>query len=575
MAGNIKNFVGEKAYQVIKNISVNADALRTALITPQSARAVFADLSEHDIKSICAEISNSGTIGQVRKTTHKEVAATFATAGYTTVIYDDKEAINEARKYYRNEERICTYNNLPHRMEEYYMVVAIHSNIDKIEPAKHPSRDDEYGTSILNIQIAKNGSHMSIKNRYNHTVEQPDSTLNNNLDLLAPGLQSMLLGLYGFASLASRNVHYDMIVNIGGVYLKYHTERDNIYYGAFALDGTNGARFTDPSRYFITKGDQDRYNGRPLVLDFKTKTATDLTDAKNGKAILLTRAMKEGLLNSTNKESAELFTATFPKAKRELLQTNKKALQYINAAYGYDFTKPVTVTGFTGRFTAKSIEKVTGHTEGILLLYHRGDIKVAVLQHGEKFKAKDLPRVWDMDIGNFYSQGDFESIRKSGMAAIFFVHQDKEYIGQPKPEKRTSSYSYYTKGGKIIDKIIDSAGIDLTQHRIDLGRRLDKYKAQKRAREAAEQDFTVDIMEIDMLFANYKQSLITLINTASTYEDFNVIERMTNYKVTWLVRDIESIKKKATNKSFESIEQARSMIENAKEFIKRLIAKVR
>ena len=30
---------------------------------------------------------------------------------------------------------------------------------------------------------------MSIKNRYNHTVSQPDSTLNNNLDLLYVGLQ--------------------------------------------------------------------------------------------------------------------------------------------------------------------------------------------------------------------------------------------------------------------------------------------------------------------------------------------------------------------------------------------------
>lgn len=192
-------------------------------------------MSEYDIKSICYEISNSGTIEQVRKTTREEITTTFAAAGYDAVIFDDEEAIYEARKYYRAGEQICTYKDLPRRMDEYHMIVAIRSDIDKIERAKNLSRDDEYGTSMLNIQIARNGSHMSIKNRYNHTVPQPDSTLNNNLDLLVPGLQSMVLGYYGFTSLASKKAHYDNIVKIGGVYLKYHTERDNIYFGVFFL----------------------------------------------------------------------------------------------------------------------------------------------------------------------------------------------------------------------------------------------------------------------------------------------------------------------------------------------------
>lgn len=564
-SGNIKNFVGDEAYRVIKNITVDSEALRVALITPQNARAVLADLSEHDIKSICAEISNIGTIGQVRKTTREEITETFAAVGYDTVIFDDEEAIYEARKYYRAGEQICTYNDLPNRMNEYHMIVAIRAGIDKIERSKTPSRDDEYGTSILNIQIARNGSHMSIKNRYNHTVTQPDSTLNNNLDILAPGLQSMVLGYYGFASLASKKAHYNNIANIGGVYLKYHTERDNIYYGAFVLDGTNGTRFTDPSRYFITAGSGDRYYARPLVLDFKTKTATDLTDEQNGKAILLTRAMKEGLLNSSNKENAETLTATFHDAKRELLQASKKALQYINAAYGYDFTKPFTVTGFTGRFTAKSIEKATGYTDGILLVCRCGDMKASKLQSGGTFAAKDLPRA--TGVGNFYSQGDFENARKSGTAAIFFVNQSKEYRGQPKPEKRNASYSYRPQR----EKVIDSAGNDLTQSRIDLEQRLRKYKTEKRAREAAAQDFSSDIAEIDTLFAIYKERLITLLTAASTYEDFNSIKEMTNYKVAWLVRDIETIKRTAANKSFDSTEQARRMIESAKEGIKKLI----
>lgn len=128
--------------------------------------------------------------------------------------------------------------------------------------------------------------------------------------------------------------------------------------------------------------------------------------------------MKEGLLNRANKENAEALTATFPEAKRELLQANKKALWHINAAYGYDFTKPFTVTGFTGRFTAKSIKKATGHTEGILLVCCRSDMNAVKLQRGGTFAAKDLPRF--TGARHFYSQGDFENARKSGTSAVFF-----------------------------------------------------------------------------------------------------------------------------------------------------------
>ena len=196
MGKNIKKFVGEQAYNTIKNVAVDGDALKIALVTPQNARNVFSELSEFQIRSICAEISNRGTIGQIRHTTKDEIVNAFASAGYGTVIFDDMESIAECKKYYQSGETICTYSDLQGRMREYHMLVAIKNGIDKIKRAEHPQRDDEYGTSILNIQIARNGSHMSIKNRYNHTVSQPDSTLNNNLDILHPGLQSMVLGFY-------------------------------------------------------------------------------------------------------------------------------------------------------------------------------------------------------------------------------------------------------------------------------------------------------------------------------------------------------------------------------------------
>lgn len=560
---SLKKFVGERAYNIIKNIAVDTDAIRKALITPQNARAVFEDLTEFEIKSLCTEISNSGTIGKVRETTQEEIIKAFNSVGYNKVIFDDEVAIAECRKYYRPGEIICTYNNLQARMREYHMLVAIKANIDDIKRSENPQRDDEYGTSILNIQIARNGSHMSIKNRYNHTVSQPDSTLNNNLDILYPGLQSMVLGYYGFASLNSTKARYNNIINIDGVYLKYHTERNNIYFGSFVLDGVNGARFTDTSRYYVTAGQSNnKYYNEPLILDFKDKKAIDIIHSKgnlNGKAPLLTRAMRDGILSSANKHEADTLTAVFHDVKKELLQSRKKALAYIHDVYGYDFTKPYKVTGFLGKFTAKSIEKVTGSDTGILLVYSKREMKVCEMNDG-KFYAKDLKRKYEYDIDTFYGQGDFEDERKSSYTAVYFIQQEKQYIKKPKQEERKIYYGYRDNGKHEFDK----SGCDLTETRFNLSQRLNKYKTEKRAKEASKVDYTQDIIEITKSFAELKTKIITFLTKAETAEEYSKIHDIINYKLVWLVRDIETIKKHANEKSFTSVDSAKNMINSAK-----------
>ena len=63
----LKNFIGERAYKAIKNIShaIDQQALRSALVILQNARAIFADLSEYEIKSLCAEISNNNSATRI------------------------------------------------------------------------------------------------------------------------------------------------------------------------------------------------------------------------------------------------------------------------------------------------------------------------------------------------------------------------------------------------------------------------------------------------------------------------------------------------------------------------------
>jgi hypothetical protein len=554
--GKIKKFIGEYAYKCIENMAYDADALRKALITPANARAVFSELSEYEIKSLVADISNSGTIGTVRKTTQEEIITAFAKGGYTTVIFDDKDAIEECKKYYRNDEVICTYNNLEKRMQEYHMLVAIKENIDKIERSKNPQRDDEYGTSILNIQIARNGSHMSIKNRYNHTVSQCDATFNNDLNHITMGLQSMVLGYYGFAGITkANNKYYKNVVNIGGIYLKYHAERNNIYFGDFVLDGVNGARFTDSSRYYVTQGAQGRFHKMPMVLDFKNKIAIDLI-GNNGKIPLVSRAMREGILHSGNKDQAENISAVFSDVKKELLQANRKALKYIAEVHGYDFQKPYKITGILGRFTAKSIEKIIGSNNALLLMSNSSELHAVKLNHG-KFQAKDIKGGYEYNIDYFCSQGDFEDKRKSGETAVYIVQQDKQYIREIKEKNRGRTGTYINNRMRYFDEMSES---EIAQ--IQLRRRLEIYKANKRKAEVEATDYTAEIIKIENEFAILKAEIISKFTNANTYEEYKIISNITDHKLVWLVRNIAEFKNSAITKAFTSNKQAQDSINN-------------
>ena len=563
--GNLKKFVGDYAYSYIKNIAVDQEKLRKALVTPQNARNVFSELDEFQIKSICAEISANDTFGTIRETTQEEIIEDFKKAGYDTVIFDDKEKIAECKKYYAAGEVICTYNNLSGRMSQYHMLVAVKKDVDKIQRSKTPQREDEYGTSILNIQIAKNGSHMSIKNRYNHTVSECDSTLNNNLDLLVPGLQAKVLGYYNIASLNKRKNYYKNIVNINGVYLKYVTEVENVYFGNFVLDSKNGVRFADNGRYYVNT-DRDNL----CVLDFHDKKVIKLLDERNqiSKGTLLTRAMKENLLHSGNKEHINELNIVFDNALKDLLQCRRKALQFLACCYGYDFQKPFKVTGLLGKFTANSIQKMTGSYDGILLLCKGTEVRCVELNRG-KFEV-EVPRdKYKYSIAEYYTKGDFEEDRKSGKLGVFIIQQDAEY---KRKVKRTSS-SYYCYSNSNSDEF-DKSGCNITETRQALKYRLNNYKADKRKREVDSISYEADLKEIKAMFQILKGKLLVKLSEAKTTEEYGSIEDVFDYKFVWMVRDIEKFEKKVTQNNFRTIEEATDNITDLKEQIIEKIRKI-
>lgn len=564
--GNLKKFVGDYAYSYIKNIAVDQEKLRKALVTPQNARNVFSELDEFQIKSICAEISANDTFGTIRETTQEEIIEDFNKAGYDTVIFDDEEKIAECKKYYASGEVICTYNNLSGRMSQYHMLVAIKKDIDKIQRSKTPKREDEYGTSILNIQIAKNGSHMSIKNRYNHTVSECDSTLNNNLDLLVPGLQAKVLGYYNIASLNKNKTYYRNIAKINGVYLKYVTEVENVYFGNFVLDSKNGVRFADNGRYYVNT-DRDNL----CVLDFHDKKVIKLFNEVNqiSKGTLLTRAMKENLLHSGNKERINELNIVFDNALKELLQCRRNALQFLACCYGYDFQKPFKVTGLLGKFTVNSIKKITGSNNGVLLVCKGTEVYCVELNTG-KLKI-EVPRgKYKYSISNYYAKYDFEEDRKGGKLGVFIIQQDAEYKREVKRISISNSSYYSNSNSNEFDK----SGCNITETRQALKYRLNNYKADKRKREVDSISYESDLKEIKEMFQTLKKKLLIKLSEAKTTEEYGSVEDVFDYSFVWMVRDIERLETKVMQNKFCTVEEATNSITKLKEQIAKKIRKI-
>ena len=115
----------------------------------------------------------------------------FDKLGYDLIKCETNDDVQSFKKYYKSEEELCTFRD-PERIDKNTIFFAIKKNVDEIkrENFTNPERQDEYGTSVMSIQFRKGvNNRISIKNRYNHTVERPDSTFSNDLDNIYPGLK--------------------------------------------------------------------------------------------------------------------------------------------------------------------------------------------------------------------------------------------------------------------------------------------------------------------------------------------------------------------------------------------------
>ena len=259
----IKKHYGEKMSHLCRSLFptvLETEGLLWELISNNFAynRSLYTDITSNQLET---EFRNY--IFDMINTENKDELAISKTpkelldeAGYNLYECHSEEEIQSFKKYYATDEELCTFNE--NRLKRCYVFFAVKKNVDKIkrEDFDDPKRQDEYGTSVISIQFTRDDSNtLSIKNRYNHTVANPDATFSNNLDNITYELTK------------SFNKEYDLNINSGklnnieipgyvkasdGKYYKYNYEINNIYYcpNNIIIDNFKVKKY-DKSKYII------------------------------------------------------------------------------------------------------------------------------------------------------------------------------------------------------------------------------------------------------------------------------------------------------------------------------------
>ncbi|MBE6458116.1 MAG: hypothetical protein E7011_04925 [Alphaproteobacteria bacterium] len=240
---------------------------------------------------------------------HMDPIALLKRAGYDAYVADTLSKQNAIRQYYAPGEELCTfYDNT--RFERYHIINAVRHDVDKIRRSDFPSpsREDEYGTSVLSIQVLKSGGFISIKNRYNHTVSNPDNTYNSNPDNIIPGLSDAIKHHFNVDFSAMHTTLPENYILVDGRIFSYICELNNTYIG---------------SDFYITDGVPTPLNpghqlmlGGGLMLDMREKSVKNvtggmssgdfITNAISGKSVQLIREPSGGKSVIANGE--KLFT---------------------------------------------------------------------------------------------------------------------------------------------------------------------------------------------------------------------------------------------------------------------------
>lgn len=219
----------------------------------------YAGRDPNDVAKISSAIHSFLIQDEDVKKTPECPIALLDKAGYDAYIVTDRKSQDAISVYFEPDEKLCTFGTP--RYKNYNIINAVKKNVDDIKRKdfKNPKREDEYGTSVISIQV-RNGF-VSIKNRYNHKVPNCDATFGNDLDSIIPGLKDSVEYKFGI-KIGKKSSAPDGFMIAQNKLFKVVQEINGIYYGDTAIL-KNGE--------IIDMG-EDEYLYEYFIFDLKSKT---------------------------------------------------------------------------------------------------------------------------------------------------------------------------------------------------------------------------------------------------------------------------------------------------------------
>ena len=369
--------------------------------------------------------------------TNKSPFELLKSVGYTLYKCNSEEEIQAFKKYYADGEKLCTFNG--DRLKRCYVFFAVKNNAEKLnrEDFTNPQREDDYGTSVISIQFSKGKINtLSIKNRYNHSVNNPDATFSNNLDNIVEGLTCAFEKKYGlninqnaddYSNFLTEKLTY--VKAKDGKYYRYNMEFDNIYYCENNVIIDSGNVIDD---YIYEK---ERY----ILMDYF------ILDLKQKRIIVHDLYIRDSLLNHINSIVNRIDIKKEGNNKRIIIKTNAQ----------YDITIVVDKNGNIIEYEDENIEELG--TNFLMCNTKLNKISIPNVKIiGDNFLRSNtelteiyLPNV--TRIGNFFLKENkkivtinIENVREIGNWGLY--HNDGLLeLNLPNAKKIGSGFMYYNR----------------------------------------------------------------------------------------------------------------------------------
>lgn len=275
---------------------------------------------------------------------------------------------------------------------------------------------------------------------------------------------------------------------------------------------------------------------------------------------------------------------------KDLLNVNRKTLQYLHWFKGMDFEKPFEVISGEGHFTSNSLKKavnvdnINDYKFSLLLLNSCSSEELYTVDIDDNFtfnkfvstEKNYLSLYEDFEMFHFYSYYFFEETRKSDEVKWFVVFQKKEYIipderlvRKPDFTERfdADSEGHYFKliNGSYFrnysERCFDKSDYYLMNIYKNYEERITKLRQERAKNEADNYDGLSEAYEMKKKIDELLPLITEILNNKDFDKVSKIFDRYDDFSFNKMYKHINDHIEKLENKSYQNIDEIKTTID--------------